>query len=155
MLFFSIINIVLMLYRKYISMNKAILVLKKRKSMWPCTKLCKWKHTKGNQFIHLDVWSIIWNCSQSVTDMKNFFLLPVGSLLTWPESLGSTPFLKIRLFMHNYLAPPAAPTALSAVIISLLPQKHKTYTSKTVKSFPLCPWVAESHAVERVWGVYS
>lgn len=75
--------------------------------------------------------------------------------LIWPESLGSTPILEVRLFMHNYLASPAAPRALAAVIISLLPQKHKAHNGKTVKSFPLCPWVAESRGVERVWGVQS
>lgn len=66
-------------------------------------------------------------------------LLVHFSLLIWPESLGSKPVLEVGLFMHNYLPSPAAPRALAAVVISLLPQKHKTHTSKTVKPFPLCP----------------
>lgn len=82
------------------------------------------------------------------TTNANFCCISVlnGSLfchLIRSESFGSTPFLEVHLLMHNYLASPAAPKALTAVIISLLPQKHKTHSSKTVKSLPLCPWVVQ------------
>lgn len=75
------------------------------------------------------------------------FQLCINCILCFPflpfdglKAMAAHLFPEVRLFMHNYLASPAAPRALAAVIISLLPQKHKTHTSKTVKSFPLCPW---------------
>lgn len=114
--------------------------------MWPCTKLCKWKHTKGNQFIRLDD-PIIWNCSQSVTDMKNFFLLPVGSLLTWPESLGSTPFLKIRLFMHNYLAPTSSTHSSfcsNNLLVAPETQDIHQQNSEVIPSLSLSSWESRS-----------